>query len=193
MQGGSKTGKWDIVVSYQCEKLSTLLGTLWKADSKTDVAKFRRSTLRENNDFELQLGTPRLSFQAGQHGTAKLLIPIHGKVTTSYKLKKGGVWVEDKNIEPDVVSLPENVYTLTVTAPLKSVTGSVSELSTTDEKSVSFVVAFEKCKLIIREGPWKSTELGHPKYVEYHYSFFTSRRSILNRKIPSHCFRQRVY
>lgn len=134
MQGGSKTGKWDIVVSYQCEKLSTLLAKVWKADSKTNNIKFPRPTLRENNEFDLKLGTPKLSFQAGQQGTAQLSIPFSGQVKTTYKKKKDGVWMEDKDSEADVVTLPEHVYTLTVTAPLKSVTGNVSELSATDDK-----------------------------------------------------------
>ncbi|KAJ3805095.1 hypothetical protein F5876DRAFT_82193 [Lentinula aff. lateritia] len=126
MEGRTSTALWDMIVSYRCSKLNTLLENVWKADQKTDkinVSVDKKQASHYTAELDFDLGHPHLSFATAEIMSgcaATLRIPFAVKSSMQWYTKKGNT-----DGDPDVTTVENGVYELQVTVPLKNVTGDV--------------------------------------------------------------------
>lgn len=131
MKGVPSTNGWDVVCSYTIDNLNTFLEAQYQ--NNVLAKELKLSTTRADPltgasytiDYDVQLGTPTLSFVGGRSGVANLAMPIEDG--SSYTVTpQGGQPLPSHTI-------PGGTYTITAVVPLAAVngdTGTVSDLGT---------------------------------------------------------------
>ena len=124
MRGREMTGNWDILVSYNREKLNDLLGKIWEDDAHTDAIEFLVPLPKEHVYCRLELGKPHLKFESDNKAT--LSIPITGGTVQPITLEvdfNSNKTVENTTGQSEYNIIPPDCFQLNVTAPLVSIAG----------------------------------------------------------------------
>ncbi|PIG90081.1 hypothetical protein AARAC_001874 [Aspergillus arachidicola] len=151
MKGGETTDKWDVLVSYDQNKLQKYLKAAWAKTHRVANAEFKVTTMIAGHEFEedfkLTIEDPALEFYQGSNeARARLTMDISGTSTS-------------KQFPDEPLTIDRGNFALQVTLPVKAIHGDgggtiakEDVLHFEDEKVSSFHITFHFAN---DENDWK--------------------------------------